>query len=66
MGWFGGSSDNAAEVPKEQPEKSKKKICCACPDTKVWQVAIQFALQYSDAVQSLLVMLIRPEYFSMT
>ena len=40
MGWFGGSSDNAAEVPKEQPGKPKKKICCACPDTKVWRGAI--------------------------
>lgn len=35
MSWwpFGKQADTSA--PAAEPEKPKKKICCACPDTKV-------------------------------
>lgn len=31
MGWFGGTKK---EEPKAEEVKPKKKICCACPETK--------------------------------
>eukprot|EP00775_Hariotina_reticulata_P009259 gene9259-biopygen11127 len=32
--WPFGKKPEAAALPPAEPEKPKKKICCACPDTK--------------------------------
>jgi hypothetical protein len=33
--WPFGKKSEVAALPPAEPEKPKKKICCACPDTKV-------------------------------
>ena len=48
MGWFGGK----AKEEVAPPEPKKLKICCACPETKVFDCLIQSSavLQYVNPI----------------